>query len=83
MLEEPSNLRYFHELGEQEPEEPYAALERCLSMDEEFAVLMALRILGLLTAYVFRRSRLPVSLINAGRVTDLSPKTSFLHFSRA
>ena len=49
MLVDPTTIPLFHALASPEfPEDPYGPLIKCLSMEEEFAVLGSLRILGLL-----------------------------------
>ncbi|CAD6581082.1 MAG: H(+)-transporting V1 sector ATPase subunit H [Tremellales sp. Tagirdzhanova-0007] len=51
MLSDPSTIPLFHKLSTTEtPEDPYGPFIKCLSMEEEFAVLGSLRILALLIA---------------------------------
>jgi V-type H+-transporting ATPase subunit H len=59
MLADPSasatTLPLYHDLRSSEhPDDPYGPLVKCLGQEEEFAVLAALRLLGLLVAYVYR-----------------------------
>jgi V-type H+-transporting ATPase subunit H len=47
-----TTIPLFHSLSTAEnPEDPYGPIVKCLSMDEEFAILGSLRILGVLIAY--------------------------------
>lgn len=52
LLTDPSStIPLFHNLAsDEQPEDPYGPLVKCLAMEEEFAVLAALRILALLVA---------------------------------
>lgn len=51
MLGDINTIPLFHQLASSEhPDDPYAPLIKCLSMEEEFAVLGSLRILALLVA---------------------------------
>ncbi|WVF68216.1 hypothetical protein IAT40_002981 [Kwoniella sp. CBS 6097] len=51
MLSHTSTIPLYHDLASQgNPEDPYGPLVKCLSMEEEFAVLASLRILALLIA---------------------------------
>jgi V-type H+-transporting ATPase subunit H len=51
MLADTSTIPLFHRLASTEfPEDPYGPIVKCLSMEEEFAVLGSLRILALLIA---------------------------------
>ncbi len=49
MLSDTTTIPHFHSLSSKEyPEDPYGPIVKCLSMEEEFAVLGSLRILALL-----------------------------------
>lgn len=51
MLSDPSTIPLFHGLKSAEnPEDPYGPIVKCLSMEEEFAILGSLRILAMLIA---------------------------------
>lgn len=75
-----TTIPLFHQLSTNESlEDPYGPIVKCLSMDEEFAILGSLRILGVLIAYV--RSYLPHHMYladhYAGPIPDHSPHPSF------
>jgi V-type H+-transporting ATPase subunit H len=49
MLSDPTTIPVFHQLASSEqPEDPYGPLIKCLTMEDEFVVLGALRVLALL-----------------------------------
>jgi V-type H+-transporting ATPase subunit H len=51
MLADPSTIPLFHALSSPEnPDDPYGPIVKCLSMEEEFAVLGSLRLLAVLIA---------------------------------
>ncbi|WVR08626.1 hypothetical protein IAU60_005682 [Kwoniella sp. DSM 27419] len=51
MLSDTTTIPLYHNLASTEnPEDPYGPLVKCLSMEEEFAVLVSLRVLALLIA---------------------------------
>jgi V-type H+-transporting ATPase subunit H len=53
MLSDPTTIPLFHQLASSEhPDDPYGPLIKCLTMEEEYAVLGSLRILALLISYV-------------------------------
>lgn len=51
LVTDPSTITLYHNLATAEhPDDPYSPLINCLSVEDELAVLAALRILGLLIA---------------------------------
>ncbi|EIW70107.1 hypothetical protein TREMEDRAFT_61869 [Tremella mesenterica DSM 1558] len=51
MLSDPNTIPLFHSLASSEyPDDPYGPIVKCLGMEEEFAILGSLRILGILVA---------------------------------